>query len=96
MNLRELKANKALTSLELFAEMHRVLKPGGLAIMSFSNRCFPCKAVRCWLESDEMGRLAIMIVTRTSNRPSASSVSDLTFSRAPAPPTSDPWRQRKP
>ena len=24
---------------ELFAEMHRVLKPGGQAIMSFSNRC---------------------------------------------------------
>jgi SAM-dependent methyltransferase len=94
MNLRELEANKALTSfeardlntdpklpyadghfdavinavsvdymtkpLELFAEMHRVLKPGGLAIMSFSNRCFPSKAVRCWLESDEMGRLAIV------------------------------------
>ena len=23
--------------------MHRVLKPGGLALMSFSNRCFPTK-----------------------------------------------------
>jgi ubiquinone/menaquinone biosynthesis C-methylase UbiE len=26
---------------ELFAEMHRVLKPGGVAVMSFSNRFFP-------------------------------------------------------
>ena len=29
--------------IELFKEMHRVLKPGGRAIMSFSNRCFPTK-----------------------------------------------------
>ena len=29
--------------IEVFKEMHRVLKPGGTAIMSFSNRCFPTK-----------------------------------------------------
>ena len=29
--------------LEVFREMHRCLKPGGQAIMSFSNRCFPTK-----------------------------------------------------
>ena len=29
--------------IEIFQEMHRVLKPGGLAAMSFSNRCFPTK-----------------------------------------------------
>ncbi len=29
--------------MEVFKEMHRVLKPGGQAIMSFSNRCFPTK-----------------------------------------------------
>ena len=28
--------------------MHRVLKPGGKAIMSFSNRCFPTKAIAVW------------------------------------------------
>ena len=30
--------------LELFDEMHRVLKPGGVACMAFTNRCFPTKA----------------------------------------------------
>ncbi len=28
---------------QVFQEMHRCLKPGGTAIMSFSNRCFPTK-----------------------------------------------------
>ena len=27
--------------LEVFAEMYRVLRPGGLACMAFTNRCFP-------------------------------------------------------
>ena len=34
--------------LEIFKEMERVLKPGGKAIMSFSNRCFPTKAIAIW------------------------------------------------
>ncbi len=32
--------------LEMFREMHRVLKPGGQAIISFSNRCFPTKGMQ--------------------------------------------------
>ncbi|KAK9828028.1 hypothetical protein WJX81_002490 [Elliptochloris bilobata] len=38
---------------EVFAEMHRVLKPGGLAIMSFSNRCFPTKAISIWTSTGD-------------------------------------------
>jgi SAM-dependent methyltransferase len=34
--------------LEVFAEMRRVLKPGGPFIVFFSNRMFPTKAVRIW------------------------------------------------
>ena len=38
-----------LTSpLEVFGEMHRVLRPGGLACMAFTNRCFPTKVVPVW------------------------------------------------
>eukprot|EP00746_Dinoflagellata_sp_MGD_P056896 gnl/MRDRNA2_/MRDRNA2_245526_c0_seq1.p1 gnl/MRDRNA2_/MRDRNA2_245526_c0~~gnl/MRDRNA2_/MRDRNA2_245526_c0_seq1.p1 ORF type:complete len:280 (-),score=27.56 gnl/MRDRNA2_/MRDRNA2_245526_c0_seq1:2-808(-) len=40
---------------EVFTEMHRILKPGGLAIMSFSNRCFPSKAIKMWVENMEDG-----------------------------------------
>ena len=40
--------------IEVFKEMHRCLKPGGMAVMSFSNRCFPTKGEHaappsCWL-----------------------------------------------
>ena len=35
--------------IEVFKEMHRVLKPGGQAIMSFSNRCFPTKGLNILL-----------------------------------------------
>lgn len=34
--------------LEVFAEMSRVLKPGGRACMAFTNRCFPTKVVPVW------------------------------------------------
>ena len=32
----------------LLAEVARVLKPGGPLVISFSNRCFPTKAVAIW------------------------------------------------
>jgi SAM-dependent methyltransferase len=46
--------------LEIFKEMHRVLRPGGVALLSFSNRCFPMKAVAMWLQADDIGRLTIV------------------------------------
>ena len=50
-----------LTSpLEVFGEMHRVLRPGGKALMSFSNRCFPSKAVKMWLYADDATRMEIV------------------------------------
>jgi SAM-dependent methyltransferase len=45
---------------EIFAEMHRVLRPGGKAIMSFSNRCFPTKAIGIWTQTDDAGHLWIV------------------------------------
>ncbi|CAJ1440194.1 unnamed protein product, partial [Effrenium voratum] len=47
---------------EVFQEMHRVLKPGGVAIMSFSNRCFFTKAISMWVAdmSDGPGHCRIV------------------------------------
>ncbi len=33
---------------EVFAEVARVLEPGGACLVSYSNRCFPTKAVAIW------------------------------------------------
>lgn len=41
-------------------EVARVLAPGGVVVVTFSNRCFPTKAVRGWLATDDDGRVAIV------------------------------------
>ncbi len=45
---------------EVLREVNRVLRPGGVVVLTFSNRCFPTKAVRGWLATDEDGRVAIV------------------------------------
>lgn len=46
--------------LDVFAEAARVLRPGGAFVCTFSNRCFPTKAIRGWLANDDRGRCAIV------------------------------------
>jgi SAM-dependent methyltransferase len=46
--------------LEVFAEVRRVLRPGGPAIVSFSNRCFPTKAVRAWTLGTDADHVALV------------------------------------
>lgn len=46
--------------LEVFEEVGRVLRPGGIFVCTFSNRCFPTKAIRGWLSTDDRGRCAIV------------------------------------
>lgn len=41
---------------EVFAEFARVLAPGGVLVVSFSNRMFPTKAIRAWREATMDGR----------------------------------------
>ena len=41
---------------EVLAEVARVLRPGGVSVCTFSNRCFPTKAVRGWLAVPEQDR----------------------------------------
>ena len=47
------------TPLQVFAEVARVLGPGGLFVNVFSNRLFPTKAIRGWLMASEQERVAI-------------------------------------
>lgn len=45
---------------EVFQEMFRILRKDGVALVSFSNRCFPTKAVNMWLREDDIGRMTIV------------------------------------
>jgi SAM-dependent methyltransferase/FKBP-type peptidyl-prolyl cis-trans isomerase 2 len=45
---------------DVFADVARVLKPGGLFIVSFSNRWFPPKAIRIWKELHEFERMGLV------------------------------------
>ena len=51
---------------EVLAEVARVLRPGGVSVCTFSNRCFPTKAVRGWLLTDDEqhGALVAELVRR--------------------------------
>lgn len=46
--------------LEIFREVNRVLQPGGFFVVSFSNRCFPTKAVATWLAGGDVDHLALV------------------------------------
>ena len=46
--------------IEVFADVRRVLVPGGQLVCTFSNRCFPTKALRGWLSTDDAGRCRIV------------------------------------
>lgn len=46
--------------IEVFADVGRVLRPGGRFVCTFSNRLFPTKAVRGWLYASDQGRCEIV------------------------------------
>ena len=45
---------------EVFADVRRLLRPGAPFVVSFSNRCFPTKAVAIWRALDDQGRAALV------------------------------------
>ena len=44
----------------VLADVARTLKPGAPLIVSFSNRCFPTKAVAVWLRLNDAGHFALV------------------------------------
>lgn len=44
----------------VFKEVQRILKPGGVFIVTFSNRMFSTKAVKIWKETNEVSRMELV------------------------------------
>jgi SAM-dependent methyltransferase len=44
----------------VFSEIYRILKPGGIAIISFSNRMFYQKAISAWRDASETSRVELV------------------------------------
>ena len=72
--------------IEVFREVHRVLRPGAPFIVSFSNRCFPTKAVAIWsaLSGEDQQRLVAAYMQEAGFAPVAA--------KSALPRWSDPLR----
>jgi ubiquinone/menaquinone biosynthesis C-methylase UbiE len=46
---------------EIFAEITRVLEPGGVFMVTFSNRWFPPKVINIWPELHEFERMGLVL-----------------------------------
>jgi SAM-dependent methyltransferase len=47
--------------LDVFADVGRVLKPGGTFVVTFSNRWFPPKVIRVWERIHEFERVGLVM-----------------------------------
>ncbi len=57
----DLSIEYVIHPLELMKEVKRVLKPGGQAFFSFSNRYFPPKVIRLWIDLHEFERMGYVL-----------------------------------
>lgn len=46
--------------IDVFGDVARVLRPGAPFVCTFSNRCFPTKAIRGWLTTDDEQHCALV------------------------------------
>jgi SAM-dependent methyltransferase len=71
---------------EVFREVARVLRPGAPVVVTYSNRCFPTKAIRGWLltDDDAHGEIVAAYLRR------AGGLTEPEVSRRPTPPRGDP------
>lgn len=69
---------------QVFAEVARVLEPGGIVIISFSNRMFYQKAIAAWREGTESSR--VQLVQRYIRAIPAFAEPEVIHQTSPTPP----------
>jgi SAM-dependent methyltransferase len=72
--------------IEVLADAARVVRPGGHIVITFSNRCFPTKAIHGWLHTDDETHCAIV----STYLQRAGGWADITAQRRPTPRGADP------
>ena len=85
--------------LDVFREVRRVLRPGAPFVVSFSNRCFPDKAVALWRVSDDQQHVEVVTAYFTdSAEPGRAWAAVETFEHAPrrGDPLYADWARRDP
>lgn len=81
----------------VFAEIHRILKPNGIVIVSFSNRMFYQKAIQAWRDGSEASRLHLVVKYFQSVPNGFSAPEVLSYPASPNPlallgfPSQDPF-----
>lgn len=60
-NRNSRKKTNWLASMQVFAEVFRVLRPGGVCIVSFSNRLFYEKAISAWRDGTGYSRVQLVV-----------------------------------
>ena len=58
--LNTVSVDYMINPVHVFSEVGRILKPGGLFLVIFSNRMFPEKAIKLWRESNEEERIILV------------------------------------
>jgi len=85
--------------LDVFREVRRVLRPGAPFVVSFSNRCFPDKAVALWRVSGDQQHVEVVTAYFTdSAEPGRAWAAVETFEHAPrrGDPLYAVWARRDP
>lgn len=77
---------------DVFREVARVLKPGGLFLVIFSNRMFPDKVVKVWREASEPER--VLLVADFFNVPEAFEKPNFFTSKGKPRPKDDKYAHR--
>lgn len=89
-------ADYLVRPIEVFDDVARVLRSGGPFVCTFSNRCFPTKAIAGWLAATDAQRCEIVAHYFLAARGFDGPVSE----RQPTPPGGDPlyavWARRAP
>lgn len=88
--------------IEVFDEVARVLRPGAPFVCTFSNRCFPTKAIRGWLGTDDATHCAVVaeyfrrsVVTATPQAADLTTADPTARAGPPEPAWDEPVAQHR-